>query len=89
MIQEYLLSCDTWDCDNAQVLTRFHNSGDDRIGMMFSKYSTAKEVWDYLQSVYQQSNFAKRYELETAIQGARQRDLSIQDFYIEMTGLWD
>ncbi|XP_028114168.1 uncharacterized protein LOC114312155 [Camellia sinensis] len=87
--EEYLPSCDTWDCDNAQVLTWFHNSVDDRIGMMFSKYSTAKEVWDYLQSVYHQSNFAKRYELETTIQGARQRDLSIQDFYIEMTGLWD
>ncbi|GMP70396.1 hypothetical protein CsSME_00029266 [Camellia sinensis var. sinensis] len=35
------------------------------------------------------SNFAKRYELETTIQGARQRDQTIQDFYIEMTGLWD
>lgn len=56
---------------------------------MFSKYSIAKEAWDYLQSVYQQFNFVKRYELETAIQGARQRDLSIQDFYIEMTSLWD
>ncbi|CAL5443960.1 unnamed protein product [Camellia sinensis] len=88
-VEGYLSSCDTWDCDNAQVLTWFHNSVDDRIGMMFSKYSTAKEVWDYLLGVYQQSNFAKRYELETTIQGARQRDQTIQDFYIEMTGLWD
>ncbi|XP_028093798.1 G-type lectin S-receptor-like serine/threonine-protein kinase At4g27290 [Camellia sinensis] len=83
----YRTSCDTWDCDNAQVLTWFHNSMADRIGMMFSKYNTAKEVWDYLLGVYQQSNFAKRYELETAIQNARQRDQTIQDFYIEMTGL--
>ncbi|XP_028068741.1 uncharacterized protein LOC114271321 [Camellia sinensis] len=50
---------------------------------------TAKEVWDYLLGVYQQSNFAKRYELETTIQSARQRDQTIQDFYIEMTSLWD
>ncbi|GMQ10172.1 hypothetical protein CsSME_00053276 [Camellia sinensis var. sinensis] len=35
------------------------------------------------------SNFAKRYELETAIQSARQQDQTIQDFYIEMTSLWD
>lgn len=85
----YEAVCDPWDSDNAQILTWFHNSVEDRIGMMFSKYSTAKEVWAYLLSVYQQSNFAKRYELETALQGARQRDKSIQDFYVEMTGLWD
>ncbi|XP_028104326.1 uncharacterized protein LOC114303381 [Camellia sinensis] len=81
----YLPSCDTWNCDNAQLLTWFHNSTDDRIGMMFSKYSTAKEVWDYFLGIYQRSNFAKRYELETTIQSARQRDQTIQDFYIEMT----
>lgn len=57
--------------------------------MMFSKYSIAKEVWDYLQGVYQQSNFAKRYKLKTAIQSARQQDQTIQDFYIEMIGFWD
>ncbi|XP_028068680.1 lysophospholipid acyltransferase LPEAT2-like [Camellia sinensis] len=42
--KDYLSSCDTWDCDNAQVLAWFHNFVDDRIGMMFSKYSTAKKV---------------------------------------------
>ena len=76
----YDIACDTWDCDNAQILTWFHNSVEDRIGMMFSNYSTAKEVWEYLRGVYQHSNFAKRYELETAIQGARQQNKSIQDF---------
>ncbi|KAF5934040.1 hypothetical protein HYC85_030211 [Camellia sinensis] len=58
-------------------------------GGRISDFLTAKEVWDYLLGVYQQSNVAKRYKLETAIQSARQRDQTIQDFYIEMTGLWN
>ena len=66
----YLVASVTWDRDNAQILIWFHNSVEDRIGMMFSKYPTAKEVWEYLFGVYQQSNFAKRYELESAIQNA-------------------
>lgn len=48
----YQATCDTWDCDNTHVLTWFHNAADNRIGMMFSKYTTAKKVWDYLQGVY-------------------------------------
>ncbi|XP_028116277.1 omega-amidase, chloroplastic-like [Camellia sinensis] len=57
--------------------------------MMFSKYSTAKEVWDYLPSVYQQSNFAKSYELEQLFRALVGKIRLFKDLYIEMTGLWD
>ena len=83
----YEAACETWDCDNAQILTWFHNSVDDRIGIMFFKYSTTNEVWEYL--VFISNPTLLDDELETAIQSARQRDKPIQDFYFEMTGLWD
>jgi hypothetical protein len=31
------------------------------------KYETVKEVWDYLQRLFIQSNFAKQYQLENDI----------------------
>ncbi|KAK3013838.1 hypothetical protein RJ639_009484 [Escallonia herrerae] len=59
------------------------------IGMHFSKFTSAKEVWDYLEGLYMQSNFAKRYELENVIRGERQDDKSVQEFYNVMNGIWD
>ena len=53
-----------WDKENAQILTWFRNSVQPSIGMNFSKYNTAKEVWDHLKTMYLESNFAKQYELE-------------------------
>ncbi|KAK3014450.1 hypothetical protein RJ639_010008 [Escallonia herrerae] len=35
--------------------------------MHFSKFTSAKEVWDNLEGLYMQSNFAKIYELENMI----------------------
>jgi len=54
-----------------------------------AKYKTTKEVWDHLQRLFTQSNFAKQYQLENDIRALHQKNMSIQEFYSAMTDLWD
>lgn len=54
-----------------------------------SDWEKAKEVWQHLARLYTQSNFSKQYQLESDIRALEQKDMSIQEFYSEMTDLWD
>jgi len=54
-----------------------------------AKYETGKEVWDHLQWLFTQSNFAKQYQLENDIQALHQKNMIIQEFYSTMKDLWD
>lgn len=87
--EEYVKNFGKWEVENARILTWFHNSSEPSIGMNFSRYDTAKEVWDYLKRMYLESNFAKQYELEGSIRRATQGDKTIKEFYNEMTQYWD
>ncbi|XP_050134651.1 uncharacterized protein LOC126610561 [Malus sylvestris] len=78
-----------WEMNNSKIITWINNSVDLKIGMQLSKFSRSKEVWDHLAKLYTKSNFAKRYQLEMEIRGSQQGDKSIQDFYNDMTCLWD
>ena len=57
--------------------------------MQLAKYETAKHVWDHLDRLYMQSNFAKQYQLGVDIRALQQKDMSIQEFYSAMSNLWD
>ena len=80
---------DTWEENNAKIITWINNSVEHSIGMQLAKYETAKEVWDHLQRLFTQSNFAKQYQLENDIRALHQKNMSIQEFYSTMTDLWD
>ena len=80
---------DTWEADNAKIITWINNSVEHSIGTQLAKYETAKEVWDHLQRLFTQSNFAKQYQLENDIRALQQKNMSIQEFYSAMTDLWD
>ena len=54
-----------------------------------AKYETTKEVWDHLQRLYTQSNFAKQYQLEIDICALQQRNMSVPEFYFVMIDLRD
>ena len=54
-----------------------------------AKYEITKEVWDHLERLFTQSNFAKQYQLENDIRARHQKNMSIQEFYSAMTDLWD
>jgi len=58
---------DTWEANNAKIITWINNSVEHSIGTQLAKYETAKEVWDHLQRLFTQSNFAKQYQLENDI----------------------
>ncbi|KAJ9548119.1 hypothetical protein OSB04_020662 [Centaurea solstitialis] len=75
--------------DFALHRARINNSVVQSIGTQLAKYDTAKEVWDHLERLYTQSNFAKQYQLETDIRALRQNELSVQEFYAAMSDLWD
>jgi hypothetical protein len=58
---------DTWEANNAKIITWINNSVEHSIGTQLAKYETTKEVWDHLQRLFTQSNFAKQYQLENDI----------------------
>ena len=80
---------ESWEVENSKIITWINNSVEPSIGVQLAKYETGKEVWDHLERLYTQSNFAKQYQLEADIRALEQRDMSIQDFYSTMTDLWD
>ena len=58
--EEDAVLIDTWEANNAKIITWINNSVEHSIGTQLAKYETAKEVWDHLQRLFTQSNFAKR-----------------------------
>ncbi|XP_023771662.1 uncharacterized protein LOC111920316 [Lactuca sativa] len=71
--ENFDLLLDAWETDNSKL----------------AKYDTTKEVWNHLERLHTQSNFAKQYQLEYDIHALQQNDQSIQDFYAAMSDLWD
>jgi hypothetical protein len=86
---KYATELETWDANNSKIITWINNSVSQSIGVQLAKYDTAKEVWDHLKRLFVQSNFAKRYQLEGDIRGLKQNNMTIQEFYLAMSNLWD
>ncbi|XP_022866162.1 uncharacterized protein LOC111385969 [Olea europaea var. sylvestris] len=85
----YTALIDAWESNNSKIITWINNSVEHSIGRELAKYETAKEVWDHLQRLFTQSNFAKQYQLENDIRALHQNNMNIQEFYSAMTDLWD
>jgi hypothetical protein len=86
---KYAIELETWDSSNSKIITWINNSVSQSIGMQLAKYDTAHEVWEHLKRLYKQSNFAKRYKLESDIRDLKQNNMSVHEFYSAMTNLWD
>jgi hypothetical protein len=78
---------DIWEANNAKIITWINNSVEHSIGTQLAKYKTTKEIWDHLQRLFTQSNFAKQYQLENDIRALHQKNISIQKFYSEINWL--
>ena len=74
---------------NSKIITWINNFVDHSIGVHLAKYETANEVWDHLQILYTQANFAKLYQFEITIHALQQQNMSVQEFYSAMIDLWD
>ena len=44
--EKYAELIDTWEGNNAKIITWINNSVEHSIGTQLAKYETAKEVWD-------------------------------------------
>ncbi|XP_062080957.1 uncharacterized protein LOC133785757 [Humulus lupulus] len=80
---------DLWDANNSKIITWINNSVQQSMGIQLAKYETAKEVWEHLERLYTQSNFAKQYQLEIDIRALQQNNMNVQEFYSAMSNLWD
>ena len=43
---------DTWEANNAKIITWINNYVEQSIGTQLAKYETTKEVWDLLQMLF-------------------------------------
>ncbi|XP_019425863.1 PREDICTED: uncharacterized protein LOC109334254 [Lupinus angustifolius] len=87
--ENYAKELETWEVNNSKIITWINNSVSQSIGFQIAKYDSASQVWEHLQRLYVQSNFAKQYQLEIDIRALQQHSMSIQEFYSAMTNLWD
>ncbi|KAH6815736.1 hypothetical protein C2S51_020556 [Perilla frutescens var. frutescens] len=87
--EKFVEQIDVWEVNNSKIITWINNSVENSIDMQLAKYDTVKEVWDHLERLYTQSNFAKQYQLEMDVRSLNQKEMSIQEFYSAMTNLWD
>ena len=78
-----------WTVNNSKIITWINNSVIASIGIQLTKFEDAKDIWDFLKSLYTQSDFAKQYQLESDIRALKQNDMGIQEFYSAMSILWD
>ncbi|KAL5750900.1 hypothetical protein ACOSP7_025503 [Xanthoceras sorbifolium] len=88
-VENFAQLVENWQVDNSKIITWINNSVEHSIGTQLAKYDTAKEVWEHLSRLYTQSNFAKKYQLESDIRALQQKDMTVQEFYSAMSDLWD
>ncbi|CAL4924574.1 unnamed protein product [Urochloa decumbens] len=70
-----------WHLADDRVMAIISMSTDLSIRSCLEDHKTTKEMWDYLQSRYQQSSSALRYSLRQNLQHLQQRDMSIEECY--------
>jgi hypothetical protein len=80
---------EAWDTENNQVMTILTRSMTKDISENFMLYDTAKEIWDDAKDLYSKTdNTSEIYEIEAHIQDAKQGDLSVTQFFNQLTKAW-
>ncbi|KAF7150151.1 hypothetical protein RHSIM_Rhsim02G0117000 [Rhododendron simsii] len=77
-----------WRVNNAKVVSWILGSVNTSIGIPMRGLRTAKEMWDYLEKVYQQSNLARKFQIEYDMFSFEQGEKTIQEFYASFMDLW-
>ncbi|KAK2966046.1 hypothetical protein RJ640_001980 [Escallonia rubra] len=77
-----------WKVNNAKVISWILGSVATSIGIPMRGLHTAKDMWEYLEKVYQQSNFSRKFQVEHDIFIYGQGEKSIQDYYAGFMNLW-
>ncbi|KAK7245636.1 hypothetical protein RIF29_40484 [Crotalaria pallida] len=77
-----------WKVKDARVMSWLIGSCDPQIVLNLRPYKTAKTMWEYLKKVYNQTNSARRFQLECEIANYTQGSMSIQEYYSGFMNLW-
>ena len=70
-----------WEVKDAKIMSWILGSMESSILLNLRPYKTSREMWDYLKNIYNQSNTARRFQLEFELGQLSQRCMSIQEFY--------
>ncbi|XP_010266766.1 PREDICTED: uncharacterized protein LOC104604200 [Nelumbo nucifera] len=77
-----------WKIKDARVMSWITGSCDSKIVLNLCPYRSAQTMREYLKKVYNQTNSARRFQLECEIVDYTQGSLSIQDYYSRFQNLW-
>ncbi|RDX97521.1 hypothetical protein CR513_19702, partial [Mucuna pruriens] len=78
----------TWETRDAQIISWILASIEPQMVSNLRFFSTAKDMWDYLNTIYNQNHVAKRFQLELDIANCQQGLTSMQDYYFGFLNLW-
>ncbi|KAG6735328.1 hypothetical protein POTOM_062110 [Populus tomentosa] len=77
-----------WEVKDAQIMSWILGSMEHSMLLNLKPYKSSREMWDYLKKVYNQSNTARRFQLELELGQLSQGSMSIQEFYSSFVNLW-
>lgn len=77
-----------WEAKDAQIVSWILGSIEVHMVNNLRSFGTAKDMWEYLQRVYNQNNTARRFQLELDMSHYSQGNLSIEQYYSGFLTLW-
>ena len=77
-----------WKTKDAKIKTWLLGSVESHFILNLKPCKNAREMWEYLQKIYQQGNAARRFQLELEISQFTQGTRSIQEYYNGFRRLW-
>ncbi|KAG6501800.1 hypothetical protein ZIOFF_041684 [Zingiber officinale] len=77
-----------WKVEDTQIMSWILGSVEPSILLNLKSYKTSREMWDYLNKIYNPSNIARRFQLELELGQLSQGNISIQEFYSSFENLW-
>ncbi|XP_042978314.1 uncharacterized protein LOC122309034 [Carya illinoinensis] len=77
-----------WQIKDARVMTWILSSVEPHLVLNLRPYKTAADMWNYLNTVYNQDNSARRFQLEYEMANFTQGSLSIEEYFSGFQTLW-
>ena len=77
-----------WKTKDVKIRTWLLGSVEPHFILSLKPCKTAREMWDYLQKIYQQGNVARQFQLELDISQFTEGPRSIQEYYNGFQRLW-
>ncbi|XP_020240380.1 uncharacterized protein LOC109819166 [Cajanus cajan] len=78
-----------WDNEDSLIMTWMWHSMIPEISRNYMFHSSAKEIWDDLQSTFSlKKDFAACYDIESRIFNTKQGSLSVSEYHGILNGLW-